>query len=123
MLLLPSFWSAALVIITLLLIDLSIIGFMYYWSLPLNMLTMVNLVISIGELGLSELFDHADRGLVCPTQLATASERVTFRRSAIRRQNLPQKARPAPAPCCSTKKDHDAVWFAVGPCPRCPQCD
>ncbi|PFH31662.1 Sterol-sensing domain of SREBP cleavage-activation domain-containing protein [Besnoitia besnoiti] len=47
-LLLPSFWSATLVVVALVLIDVAIIGFMHYWGLPLNMLTMVNLIISIG---------------------------------------------------------------------------
>ncbi|XP_058515676.1 patched domain-containing protein 3-like [Ochotona princeps] len=46
--LLPSLWSAALVIFILILIDVALVGFMYYWNLPLNMLTMVNLIISIG---------------------------------------------------------------------------
>nr|CEL64283.1 TPA: Sterol sensing 5-transmembrane protein, related [Neospora caninum Liverpool] len=47
-LLLPSLWSAIMVIVILVLIDVSIIGFMHFWDLPLNMLTMVNLIISIG---------------------------------------------------------------------------
>eukprot|EP00921_Rhytidocystis_pertsovi_P006799 GHVQ01011501.1.p1 GENE.GHVQ01011501.1~~GHVQ01011501.1.p1 ORF type:complete len:1649 (-),score=188.89 GHVQ01011501.1:523-5469(-) len=48
LLLLSSLWSGVLVIITLTMIDTGVVGFMYYWDLPLNMLTMVNLIISIG---------------------------------------------------------------------------
>ncbi|KFG59592.1 patched family protein [Toxoplasma gondii RUB] len=47
-LLLPSLWSATMVVLILVLIDVAIIGFMHFWDLPLNMLTMVNLIISIG---------------------------------------------------------------------------
>lgn len=46
--LLPSLRGALLVVGVLLLIDVVILGFMALWGLPLNLLTMVNLTISIG---------------------------------------------------------------------------
>ncbi|KAL8454335.1 hypothetical protein Emag_001494 [Eimeria magna] len=46
--LLPSLRGALLVVGVLLLIDIVILGFMALWGLPLNLLTMVNLTISIG---------------------------------------------------------------------------
>ncbi|KAL8435159.1 hypothetical protein Efla_006380 [Eimeria flavescens] len=46
--LLPSLRGALLVVGVLLLIDIVILGFMAWWGLPLNLLTMVNLTISIG---------------------------------------------------------------------------
>ncbi|CDJ69283.1 Lipid/sterol:H+ symporter, related [Eimeria necatrix] len=46
--LLPSLRGALLVVFVLLIIDIVILGFMALWGLPLNLLTMVNLTISIG---------------------------------------------------------------------------
>ncbi|CDJ32071.1 uncharacterized protein EMH_0011230 [Eimeria mitis] len=46
--LLPSLRGAILVVGILLVIDIVILGFMALWGLPLNLLTMVNLTISIG---------------------------------------------------------------------------
>eukprot|EP01067_Filipodium_phascolosomae_P005216 Filipodium_phascolosomae@DN3307_c0_g1_i1.p1 len=48
LLLIPRIVSALLVILTIAMIDLGLFGFMYYWGLQLNMITMINLVISIG---------------------------------------------------------------------------
>eukprot|EP01069_Polyplicarium_translucidae_P000074 Polyplicarium_translucidae@DN1043_c0_g1_i1.p1 len=47
-LLLPSMYVGVLVVITLIFIDLGVVGFMSLWGLKLNMLTMVNLIISVG---------------------------------------------------------------------------
>lgn len=47
--LLPSLRGALLVVGILLMIDVVILGFMAIWGLPLNLLTMVNLTISIGR--------------------------------------------------------------------------
>ncbi|CDJ56275.1 hypothetical protein EMWEY_00016220 [Eimeria maxima] len=46
--LLPSLRGALIVVAILLVIDVVILGFMALWGLPLNLLTMVNLTISIG---------------------------------------------------------------------------
>eukprot|EP00914_Ancora_sagittata_P029588 GHVO01058610.1.p1 GENE.GHVO01058610.1~~GHVO01058610.1.p1 ORF type:complete len:506 (+),score=64.12 GHVO01058610.1:108-1520(+) len=48
LLLLPSIAVGALVLIAVLFIDIGVIGFMSLWGLKLNMLTLVNLIISVG---------------------------------------------------------------------------
>ncbi|XP_666430.1 patched protein family [Cryptosporidium hominis TU502] len=44
----PSISSVIIVIIILCMVDVCIIGMMAQWGLQLNMLTMVNLIMSIG---------------------------------------------------------------------------
>lgn len=44
----PSISSVVIVIIILCMVDVCIIGMMAQWGLQLNMLTMVNLIMSIG---------------------------------------------------------------------------
>lgn len=45
---LPDWRSGIIVTTTMGLIDLSIFGFMHFWNVKLNMISMVNLLISIG---------------------------------------------------------------------------
>eukprot|EP00922_Rhytidocystis_sp_ex-Travisia-forbesii_P005600 GHVS01008148.1.p1 GENE.GHVS01008148.1~~GHVS01008148.1.p1 ORF type:complete len:338 (+),score=69.49 GHVS01008148.1:523-1536(+) len=46
--LMPDVLSAVLVVAMIVMVDLGLFGYMTYWNLELNMLTMVNLLISIG---------------------------------------------------------------------------
>eukprot|EP00922_Rhytidocystis_sp_ex-Travisia-forbesii_P005602 GHVS01008150.1.p1 GENE.GHVS01008150.1~~GHVS01008150.1.p1 ORF type:complete len:1569 (+),score=272.83 GHVS01008150.1:371-5077(+) len=46
--LIPDVLSAVLVVAMIVMVDLGLFGYMTYWNLELNMLTMVNLLISIG---------------------------------------------------------------------------
>eukprot|EP00916_Digyalum_oweni_P025194 GHVL01041554.1.p1 GENE.GHVL01041554.1~~GHVL01041554.1.p1 ORF type:complete len:1097 (+),score=209.39 GHVL01041554.1:386-3292(+) len=48
LILIPKLQSGLLVVLTMAMIDVGLFGFMYYWDLQLNMITMINLVISIG---------------------------------------------------------------------------
>lgn len=48
-LLIPDFLSVLIVAFTVLLIDLCLFGFMTLWSLRLNLITMVNLLLAIGK--------------------------------------------------------------------------
>eukprot|EP00916_Digyalum_oweni_P005982 GHVL01010318.1.p1 GENE.GHVL01010318.1~~GHVL01010318.1.p1 ORF type:complete len:775 (-),score=121.43 GHVL01010318.1:80-2404(-) len=48
MMLMPQITAGILVMMTMAMIDLGLFGFMYYWDLQLNMISMINLVISIG---------------------------------------------------------------------------
>eukprot|EP01066_Platyproteum_vivax_P010507 Platyproteum_vivax@DN4707_c0_g1_i1.p1 len=48
LILIPKVSSALLVILTIAMIDVGLFGFMSFWGLQLNMITMINLVISIG---------------------------------------------------------------------------
>lgn len=45
---LPDWRSGAIVTSMMTMIDLTIFGFMHYWNIKLNMISMVNLLISIG---------------------------------------------------------------------------
>eukprot|EP01053_Blabericola_migrator_P009454 Blabericola_migrator_1__9453@NODE_511_length_7942_cov_30_679492_g392_i0_p1_GENE_NODE_511_length_7942_cov_30_679492_g392_i0NODE_511_length_7942_cov_30_679492_g392_i0_p1_ORF_typecomplete_len1629_score239_01Patched/PF02460_18/2_4e116Sterolsensing/PF12349_8/4_4e26Sterolsensing/PF12349_8/1_8e04Sterolsensing/PF12349_8/8_7e02MMPL/PF03176_15/2e02MMPL/PF03176_15/1e07MMPL/PF03176_15/2_3e11ACR_tran/PF00873_19/1_5e03ACR_tran/PF00873_19/1_4e03ACR_tran/PF00873_19/3_2e06FtsX/PF02687_21/1_1e03FtsX/PF02687_21/1_ len=48
LILIPEVTSGLMVIFVMSLIDLAVMGFMYYWKVKLNMISMITLVISIG---------------------------------------------------------------------------
>lgn len=45
---LPDWHSGLIVTSVMIMIDITIFGFMYYWNIKLNMISMVNLLLSIG---------------------------------------------------------------------------
>eukprot|EP00921_Rhytidocystis_pertsovi_P017171 GHVQ01026973.1.p1 GENE.GHVQ01026973.1~~GHVQ01026973.1.p1 ORF type:complete len:1784 (+),score=218.00 GHVQ01026973.1:1457-6808(+) len=44
----PTWCSAVVVVVVILMIDVGMFGYMFYWGVPLNLVSMVNLVMSIG---------------------------------------------------------------------------